>query len=114
MSYARCLALNKNYKPYKEARKKYSEEEKQSEPVRYGADVRAFREFKIIDQYSMLKALMRMVSNIEYQVGISAVRRNYGKKKKWNATDETHSNNHRKTKQNSMPIERNFQRWKLS
>ena len=81
MSYARCLALNKNYKPYKEARKKYSEEEKQSEPVRYGADVRAFREFKIIDQYSMLKALMRMVSNIEYQVGISAVRRNYGKKK---------------------------------
>ena len=67
---------------YKKARKKYSEEEKQSEPVRYGADVRAFREFKIIDQYSMLKALMRMVSNIEYQVGISAVRRNYGKKKK--------------------------------
>lgn len=44
--------------------KKKLEEEKQSEPVRYDTDVRAFREFKIVDQYSILKALMRMVSNI--------------------------------------------------
>ena len=64
LSHVRCLALNKNYKAYKKAREKYSEQEKQSEPVRYDTDVRAFREFKIIDQYSMYKALMRMVSNI--------------------------------------------------
>ena len=45
-------------------RQEIIEEEKQSEPVRYDTDVRAFREFKIVDQYSILKALMRMVSNI--------------------------------------------------
>lgn len=47
----------------------------------------------------MLKALTRKVNNIYYQVGISSVRWNYGKKKKKrNASNEKHSNNDKKRK----------------